>query len=105
YAYDDLGRMTSESNPESGTTTYTYDADATCGTYKGNLVKMVDAVGNTTCYAYDALRRPASLSYSGPYSSSTPNKYFVYDAATVNGVAMANVKSRMAEAYTAISST
>jgi RHS repeat-associated protein len=112
YAYDDLGRMTSEINPESnpasgGTTpyTYTYDTDATCGTSKGDLVKKVDPVGNTTCYTYDALHRPTSVTYAGPYSSSTPNKYFVYDAATVNGVAMANVKSRMAEAYTATSPT
>jgi YD repeat-containing protein len=105
YAYDDLGRMTSETNPESGMTNYTFDTDATCGTSKGDLVKKIDAVGNTTCLAYDSLHRPTSVTYSGPYSSSTPNKYFVYDAATVNGVAMANVKSRMAEAYTATSST
>jgi RHS repeat-associated protein len=106
YAYDALGRMTSETNPESGTTTYTYDTDTTCGiTSKGDLVKKIDAVGNTKCYAYDSLHRPTSVTYSGPYSSKTPNKYFVYDAATVNGVAMTNVKSRMAEAYTATSST
>jgi RHS repeat-associated protein len=106
YAYDDLGRMTSETNPESGTTNYTYDTDTTCGsTYKGDLVKKVDAVGNTTCFAYDLLHRTTSVTYSGPYSSSTPNKYFVYDAATVNGVAMGNVKTRLAEAYTATSST
>lgn len=105
YAYDDLGRMTSENNPESGTTSYTYDTDATCGTSKGDLVKKIDAVGNTSCYAYDSLHRPTSVTYSGPYSSSTPNKNFVYDAATVNGVAMTNVKTRMAEAYTATSPT
>jgi RHS repeat-associated protein len=105
YAYDDLGRMTSETNPESGTTTYTFDTDTTCGTSKGDLVKKIDAVGNTTCIAYDSLHRPTSVTYSGPYSSSTPNKYFVYDAATVNGVAMANVKARMAEAYTATTPT
>ena len=105
YAYDDLGRMTSESNPESGTTSYTYDADSSCGTSKGDLVKKVDAVGNTTCYTYDALHRSTNITYSGPYSSSTPNKYFVYDAATVNGVVMSYVKARMAEAYTATCST
>lgn len=105
YVYDDLGRMTSETNPESGTTNYTFDTDPTCGTSKGDLVKKIDAVGNTTCLAYDSLHRPTSVTYSGPYSSSTPNKYFVYDAATVNGVAMANVKSRMAESYTATSPT
>jgi RHS repeat-associated protein len=101
YVYDGLGRMTSEANPESGTTTYVYDSDATCGTFKGDLVKKVDPVGNTSCYAYDALHRVTSVTYSGPYSGSTPNKYFVYDSATVNSVAMANAKARMAEAFTA----
>ena len=101
YAYDDLGRMTSEANPESGTTTYTFDSDTTCGTYKGDLVKKVDAVGNVICYKYDTLHRLTNTFVSsGPYGSSTPYKYFVYDAATVNGVAMANTKTRIAEAYT-----
>ena len=105
YAYDDLGRMTSEANPESGTTTYTYDSDTTCGTYKGDLVKKVDAVGNVICYKYDALHRLTSTFVSsGSYASSTSYKYFVYDTATVNGVAMANAKTRMAEAYTCTSS-
>ncbi len=104
YAYDDLGRMTSEINPESSTTTYTYDADSTCGTSKGDLVKKVDAVGNITCYTYDALHRITStIISSGSYASVTPNKYFVYDSATVNSVTMANAKARMAEAYTCVS--
>jgi RHS repeat-associated protein len=106
YAFDDLGRMTSESNPESGTTTYTYDSDTTCGTYKGDLVKKVDAVGNVMCYKYDALHRLINTFVSsGSYASSTPYKYFVYDAATVNTVAMANVKTRLAEAYTCATSS
>ena len=100
YAYDGLGRMISETNPESGTTTYVYDSDSACGSYAGDLVKTVDSVGNTTCYAYDALHRPTSVTYSGPYSSSSPTKYFVYDSATVNGITMVNTKSRLAEAYT-----
>lgn len=104
YAYDDLGRLTSEINPESATTTYTYDTDSTCGTSKGDLVKKVDAVGNTTCSAYDALHRPTSITVpSGSYASSTPSKYFVYDSATVNSVAMVNPKGRLAEAYTCVS--
>jgi RHS repeat-associated protein len=106
YAYDDIGRITSETNPETGstapgTTTYYYDSDATCGTSKGDLVKKVDSAGNVVCYAYDALHRPtSSIVSSGPYQSSTPNKYLVYDSATVNGVVMAKTKGRMAEAYT-----
>jgi hypothetical protein len=59
-------------------------------------------MGNVTCYVHDALHRVTSTTYpSGSYSANTPNKYFVYDAATVNGQAMANAKGRLAEAYTA----
>ena len=35
-------------------------------------------------------------------SSSTPSQFFVYDTATVNGAAMANAKTRLAEAFTCI---
>jgi len=102
FVYDDLSRLTSETNPESGTTTYVYDTASGCtGTFSGDLVKRTDAVGNATCFAYDGLHRKLSGSYTGPYSASTPNKYFVYDAATVNSVVMSNTKTRLAEAYTA----
>src|SRR4029077_2209417 len=47
------------------------------------------------------MRANSGYTYSGPYGSNTPNKYFIYDAATVNSVAMTNVKGRKAEAYTA----
>jgi RHS repeat-associated protein len=103
YAYDGIGRLISETNPESGTTTYTYDTDATCGTSNGDLVKTIDAIGNTICNAYDALHRTSSTTFSGP--NPTTNRYFVYDAATVNGQAMANANGRIAEAYTATCST
>ncbi len=110
YVFDGLSRLTSETNPEVGPSsgpapiTYSYDSATGCsGTYSGDLVKRVDQVGNTTCYAYDALHRPTSLTYSGPYASNTPSKYFVYDSATVNGVAMANAKTQLAEAYTCVS--
>ena len=99
FSYDDLGRMTSEANAESGTTSDTYDTDSTCGTSKGDLVKKVDAVGNVTCYAYDALHRVTSTTYSGPYASVTPSRYFVYDSATVNSVGMVNAKSRLASVH------
>ncbi len=82
YTYDDLGRMTSETNPESGKTTYTFDSDTTCGNFSGDLVKKVDAVGNASCFGYDPLQRLSQVTYSGPYSSTTPNRFFVYDAAT-----------------------
>jgi len=101
YAYDLLGRLTSETNPENGTTTYVYDTDATCGTSNGDLVRKSDAVGNLTCTAYDSLHRATAITYpSGTYASVTPAKHFVYDSATVNGVVVANVKGRLAEAFT-----
>jgi RHS repeat-associated protein len=99
YTYDGLTRLTSESNPETGATAYTYDTDATCGTSRGDLVKHVDANGNTVCDTYDGLHRVTSTTFSGP--NATSNRYFVYDAATVDGQSMANAKGRLAEAYTA----
>jgi RHS repeat-associated protein len=101
YTYDYLSRLTSESNPETGTITYTYDTNTTCGTSDGDLVKKLDAVGNTICYAYDSLHRPTSMTHpTGTYASVTPDSYLVYDGATVDGAAMQNAKARNAEAYT-----
>lgn len=109
YLYDGLGRLTSESNPESATTTYVYDTDATCGASSGDKVKRVDAVGNTTCYVYDALHRNTAITYSGPYATNTPNKYFVFDAATIvttpTATVMVNAKGKVAEAFTATCQT
>jgi RHS repeat-associated protein len=106
YQYDLLGRLTSEANPESGTSSYVYDTDGTCGTYNGDLVKRTDAVGNVTCYAYDSLHRLTSVTYpSGSYASRTTQKHFVYDSATVNGAAMSNAGGRLAEAYTGTSAS
>ena len=104
FVYDLMGRLTSETNPESGTTTYAYDTDSTCGTSNGDRVKKTDAVGNVSCYAYDSLHRPTAITYpSGTYAAVTPAKHFVYDSATVNGQVMSNVKDRLAEAYTCTS--
>jgi RHS repeat-associated protein len=103
YLYDMLGRLTQETNPETGTTYYKYDSDTTCtGTYStGNLVKKTDAVGNVTCYTYDQLHRLLSVTYpSGSYATSTDKKFFVYDSATVGGTTMQKAKARLAEAYT-----
>lgn len=107
YVYDMLSRLTSETNPETANTakTYAYDSlsgDTNCGTITsaGNLLKTLDGAGNAACYSgYDALHRVGSVTYP---SSSTPSKVFVYDAATVNGTAMSNAKTRLAEAYTCI---
>ena len=103
YQYDGLSRLTSEANPETNGSayTYTFDTDSTCGTSNGDPVKRSDPVGDVTCYAYDALHRVTAVTYpSGSYASVTPAKYFVYDSATVNSVSMSNAKGRLAEACT-----
>jgi RHS repeat-associated protein len=109
YVYDAIGRLTSETNPETAqvATHYTYDSDSSggCpGTYKGDLIKRVDAVGDVICYTYDALHRTLTITYpSGTYAASTPQKHFVYDTGNVNGIAMSNVATRLVEAYTCFS--
>jgi len=106
FTYDGLGRTLTETYPESGTTTYAYDSSASCsGSSSGDRVQRTDAVGNVACYTYDLQHRKTSITYSGPYASRTPNRYFAYDAATVNGFAMANAAGRLAEAYTCTTCT
>ena len=102
FSLDQLGRLTEEVNPETGTTAYTYDTDSACGTSDGDLVKRVDNAGNVTCYAYDQAHRVTEIAYptvAGGFVRP-PAKYFVYDSASVDGAAMAYAKGRLAEAYT-----
>jgi RHS repeat-associated protein len=56
YLYDNLGRLTSETNPESGTTTYVYDASS-IWTSHGDLVQKTDANNIATYFNYDGLHR------------------------------------------------
>ncbi len=100
YVYDMLGRLTSETNPESGTTTYIYDGTGCWNTpMKGLLIYKADANGNGTCFTYDTLNRVVAIGYGGP-NWDGKDKFFVYDSTTVNGVAMTNTAGRLAEAYT-----
>jgi RHS repeat-associated protein len=71
FVYDSLKRLTSATNPESGTVTYGYDAN-------GNLTSKVDARTITTTIAYDAINRVTSKSYND--SPQTPTISYFYDA-------------------------
>jgi YD repeat-containing protein len=71
YIYDSVKRLTSATNPESGTVNYTYDNN-------GNVLTRVDARSITTTMAYDALNRPTSRSYND--SPQTPTVNYFYDA-------------------------
>src|SRR5207302_5062658 len=62
FVYDMISRLISETNPESGRKTYTYDSDSTmCGngayTSNGDLVSTTDAAGNCVMRYYDQLHR------------------------------------------------
>lgn len=57
FVYDSLKRLTSSTNPETGTVTYTYDPDS-------NVATKLDARALTITYAYDALNRITGKTYS-----------------------------------------
>lgn len=76
FSYDGLSRLKSGANPESGTITYTYDAN-------GNLLEKTDPrllAGTSTHvktnYTYDALNRVTKRSYN----DATPEVNYFYDA-------------------------
>jgi len=85
--------MTSETNPENGTTIYGYDIDVTdvCPSIQyGQLIKKTDAMGNVTCFAYDGLTRIVSKTYN---DTVTDDVGFSYDSGTNGG-------GRLTEAWT-----
>jgi RHS repeat-associated protein len=82
FTYDDLGRLLTETHPESGTTSYSYDANS-------NMVTKTSARGIVTTFTYDELNRVTQKSYS----DGTPSVTYYYDTqpsgspiATVNPV-------------------
>jgi YD repeat-containing protein len=60
-----LSQLTSATNPESGTATYSYDGD-------GNVQQIIDGQGVTTTLQYDPLSRLTSKSYSIPSGQQFP---------------------------------
>ena len=77
FAYDSLKRLTSASNPESGTVTYQYDNNS-------NLTIKTDARGVVTQNLYDALNRVTNTLYriNGQPDPNTGDLQYIYDNAT-----------------------
>jgi RHS repeat-associated protein len=102
FGYDSLSRLTSASNPESGTVSYTYDAN-------GNVITKTDARNITTCFGdwngtscngstgYDALNRNLKKTYS---DGVTPAAHFVYDTSPQLSVTLPHPIGRLVEGYT-----
>lgn len=74
FVYDSLKRLTSATNPESGTVTFGYDNN-------GNLTSRLDARNITATMAYDVLNRITSKSFND--SPQTPAVNYFYDAQTL----------------------
>ncbi|MBW0008279.1 MAG: hypothetical protein JO335_11280 [Sphingomonas sp.] len=79
--YDSLGRLISTSNPETGTITYTYDAD-------GNVASKTSPAPNqpagsaatvTVSYSYDQINRVVG-EYNGPTTGSPLLTTYAYDS-------------------------
>jgi YD repeat-containing protein len=110
YSYDLLGRLISETNPESGTVTYQYDTSSIgWGGSSGDLTARTDNAGNVICYRYDQLHRltdAAGWKNGTWYSGNGPYKRFRYDVSG-NGVvspgpgwALSNLVGRLVEVET-----
>jgi RHS repeat-associated protein len=97
YAYDMLSRKTSETTPEGGTTNfyYTTSGGALCSGNPRLACRRSDARSITTTYAFDALNRLTSKTYS----DTTPAANFYYDesSVTVAGTpyTLTNTKGRL----------
>ena len=85
FVYDSLKRLHSAENPESGTVCYGTVVSGQCQydgyDPNGNLIYKTDARLVRSTFAYDALNRSASVTYS----DGTPAVYRYYDG-SVNGI-------------------
>jgi YD repeat-containing protein len=82
FNYSDAGLLTSTTNPENGTVTYTYSADNT-------LQDKHDAKGQDTVYNYDSQKRVTMVQKYPSGVSSAENTCerisYTYDTNPVNG--------------------
>jgi RHS repeat-associated protein len=97
FSYDMLSRLMVATNPESGTINYYYTTSggSLCSGDPSAVCRRTDARSITTTYAYDALNRLISKSYS----DSTPQVKYGYDAVAPSGctpptLAITNGKGR-----------
>ena len=82
FAYDSLSRLSSATNPESGTVTYTYDANSNISTRIEPKANTPGSTALTTStYSYDALNRLLSKVHADPINA---NSYYGYDGTAIS---------------------
>ncbi|HEV7646099.1 MAG TPA: hypothetical protein VGO50_19340 [Pyrinomonadaceae bacterium] len=102
FTYNSLSKLTSDINPESGTTNYTYDAG-------GNLKQKSQLRSGTanvvTAYNYDKLNRVIQRSYTTP--NGTPSNYQASPAVsyTYDDPSIAHSKGRLTKVSSTVSTT
>ena len=92
FTYDGLGRLTSETTPEAGTTNYYYtnSSGGLCSGAVSQLCRATDALSVAKTYSYDALNRMTGKSYSDSTSAVT----YSYDQSSYNSLTIANGKGQ-----------
>jgi RHS repeat-associated protein len=81
FVYDSLTRLTSATNPESGTITYTYDLDSNLSSKVAPKPNSGSTGTVTTNYSYDALNRLTQKSFVG---LSLANEKYGYDGTALS---------------------
>lgn len=97
FSYNSLSHLTTSTNPESGTTSYTYDANANLSTKVAPLENQSSQSSTvTTSYMYDAINQVLQKSYS---DGITPTATFAYDVSSISGITgLSNTIGRLVEA-------
>jgi RHS repeat-associated protein len=82
FAYDAMKRLTSATNPESGTITYSYDANSNLSSRVSPKANQTGTAQTAANYTYDVLNRMTVRSYTDPNSGT--DKY-AYDGTALTG--------------------
>lgn len=105
FVYDSLKRLTSATNPESGTVCYGTLVNSQCQSNgydaNGNLVYKTDARGILTTYGYDALNRNTSITYTND-PANTPAVTRTYDNPTTGAYGKGRLWSTQTSASTLV---